>query len=760
VSSKASFLLSRLYSVLPVVSLGLVVALVGCARDRGVHQFEPMPVARISSQSLGPVSPRSVTDLLRDAQNAFEAANSAQEKGDREAALNHYTEMLELLCEANLDPSVFYNLRSEFKRILDDSTQQAKLYEEGHAPEWREGIRISDLVIQFPLSNRVLEEIDEIQNAYPKNFQAGLDRSHRYRNFIQAELAKAGLPDDLMWLAMVESQFTPKIVSRVGASGMWQFMRSTGRRLGLRIDEYVDERFNWEKSTRAATAYLLELYKRFDGEWPLAISAYNMGEGGLERAIAAAGGERDLWKLIEIPSESTRIQLETKKFYPKLIASILVAKDPERFGFTWNPTPPEQTVRVPIKGSYSLTALNNASGFPVGTLKRLNPDLIRGVTPPSGEYSIAVPADGASTVLASLKKLSQIKAETYVARGSGSISHTIKRGETLSTIAEKYHVSQNAIMKANRLKSAHRLIAGRKLTIPGVSTSSSSSAKSDSRSSYSSGQTYTVQKGDTLSEIASKKKVSLADLMKWNKKTKKSRLKIGEKLLLAPLAEIKAASQPTSGEEKIHVVQKGEFPGKIAQMYGVKADDFLKWNNLTANSTIKVGQKLVVRGYREASSKSETETKTAPVSEEQPSVEPTPESAPESGSKVVHVVAKGDCPSIIAEKYGVRTRDLLAWNNLTAKSRINIGDKIVVHTSGTNSPPTTENKPATAEKPVPPTAPETSQDEKITHVVKKGENPTTIAKHHGVKLKDLFEANGWTEAPVLHIGDKVTVIKK
>ncbi|MDQ1256436.1 MAG: rane-bound lytic murein transglycosylase, partial [Candidatus Hydrogenedentes bacterium] len=313
-----------LVGVLAVLSAG------GCKTLTPEQQFEPVPVATVESQELEPAAPPSVVELIRAAQDAFEAGNADQERGENAAALRQYSLMLELLVEADLDPKIFYNLKDQFAAILESTAQQAPLYERmrpPHAGEVAYGSEgISDLTIEFPLADRVLTEIDEIQKLYPKNFQAGLNRSTKYIPHIQAKLAEAGLPQDLVWLVMVESQFTPKIISRAGAGGMWQFMRTTGRRYNLRIDSYVDERFNWCKSTDAAVQFLTDLYEMFD-TWPLAISAYNMGEGGLERAIAANGGERDLWTLLDTPPAAYQIQLETKKFYAKLLASIIVAKN-------------------------------------------------------------------------------------------------------------------------------------------------------------------------------------------------------------------------------------------------------------------------------------------------------------------------------------------------------------------------------------------------------------------------------------------------
>jgi len=242
---------------------------------------------------------------------------------------------------------------------------------------------MGDLNVPGLLPERVIQQIEEIQRAYPKNFLNGLNRSYKYAPYIRQELAKAGLPADLVWLAQVESQFSPKVVSRAGAGGMWQFMKDTARRYDISADEYVDERFHWQKATHAAVQHLADLCTHYDGNWPLAIAAYNMGEGGVDRCIEMNGGERDLWKLVENPPAANRMQDETKNFYAKLLATIIVAKNPERYGFQVTPQDPDEVEWVTVNGCYALADLEQACGLPDGRLRELNPHLVREVTNPS-----------------------------------------------------------------------------------------------------------------------------------------------------------------------------------------------------------------------------------------------------------------------------------------------------------------------------------------------------------------------------------------
>ncbi|MCH7908072.1 MAG: transglycosylase SLT domain-containing protein, partial [Candidatus Hydrogenedentes bacterium] len=445
-----------------IVAGSTALLLYGCATTRSseVIQFDPIPIAEIGTLELEPIEPRSIAELLSAAQHAFDSANEAQEDGDTQRALGQYTLMLELLLESEIDPSIYYALRGEYGKILNTTSLHARAFERDPSLTWSEELAViavrSDLDYPFPLPERVLSEVREIQDRYPEAFEKGLNRSARYLPYIREEFAKAGLPEDLVWLAMVESQFTPRIVSRAGAGGMWQFMRSTGRHYGLRIDGTVDERYDWKLSTQAAIKYLSNLHEMFDGEWPLAISAYNMGEAGLSRAIAANGGERNLWRLIETPPAANRIRRETKKFYPKLLASVIVSKNPRRYGMTKPRLAGEQSAYATVEGSYSLRDIERAIGLPTSTLKQLNPQLLRGITPPGRTSEILVPTNARIQVASVLASLPEYRADT----------HVVQRGETLSKIAKHYHVNTRELMETNNIRSAKRLQIGQRLAIP------------------------------------------------------------------------------------------------------------------------------------------------------------------------------------------------------------------------------------------------------------------------------------------------------
>ncbi len=731
-----------MYALVRFAALALsggVFLLSGCASS-GSHKFEPVPVGKIGSRDIEPVQPRGTEDLLRAANEHFDAANLAQSQNDYEGALRHYTLMLELLIEADLDPTVYYQLRSELARILDKSAVDAESLPRIIPPrEWvNDTLPLaarSELEWPNPLNQRVLDEIAQIQGSYPKSFQRGLDRAPKYLPYIVQEFRKAGLPVDLAWLAMVESQFTPKIDSRADAGGMWQFMRGTGRRYELEIDNYVDERYDWKRSTAAAVRYLTELYEMFDKSWPLAISAYNKGEYGMEKAVAANGGTRNLWQLIESPAPGSELPVETQKFYPKLLASIVVAKNPEQFGFRRDPQPGDNTASIEVSGAVSLAALEKTAGYPRDTLKHLNPQLLRGATPSGRTSRIWVPAGDEVRVASALTEAPKVRQAT----------HVVRRGETPSAIAARYAVDVDELIQTNDIKNANSLRVGQRLEIPGGGTLPEPELEAGSAAAGESvamakaakpSKTYMVRRGDSLSSIAARQSASVSDLQKWNGMGRSTQIHAGQKLRVGPSEG--AADRAPEGEPVIHVVQSGEAPSSIAGKYGVAVDDFLHWNNLSVRSVIRVGQKLKV--YRTAPAPAPGTTEPVQVAEAAPKEQTAQEQASE-----IHVVQRGDTMSTIAKKYGIKTTELLAWNHLDTQSVLHVGQEIALHGDGDAA-----GQAVTLAKAAP-------ENKRIEHTVAKGQNPSTIAQQYGIEVDDLFEWNGWKKGPVLHVGDKVVV---
>jgi len=312
----------------------------------------------------------------------------------------------------------------------------------------------------FPLVYNHLVEgfIQYFQNK--ENFmRAALGRAEKYRPLIMPILRENELPEDLIYLSLIESGVNPHAYSPAGACGPWQLMKSTARRYGLRVDQWVDERRDPEKSTQAAVRYLKDLYNMF-GDWYLALTAYNAGERKVAEAIQKYNST-DLWYLRERPY----LKPESCDFVPKLLAAITIGKQPEEYGFnelSFSETLPPLT-KIHIPYSVPLNTLASLAGISLSDFKKYNPALRSFSTPPDG-YWIKLPESQEEIFIKNFSQQKENLRKSAVA--SPGREHRVKPGETLGTIAQKYHTTINQLIKINGIKNPHSLRPGQILKIP------------------------------------------------------------------------------------------------------------------------------------------------------------------------------------------------------------------------------------------------------------------------------------------------------
>jgi len=332
--------------------------------------------------------------------------------------------------------------------------------------------------------------------------QEAFDRAGRYLPMMRAIFQEQGLPLDLVNLAYIESAFKVHAYSRARAVGIWQFIGGTGRKYGLRIDWWLDERRDPEKATRAAAEYLRDLYGIFDS-WPLAIAAYNSGEGRVGGAIRRQK-TTDFWRL--------RLPQETKLYVPAFMAMTILAKDPARYGFV---PPVEEVVpteALPLSQPLDLRIVAQAAGIPLEDLRILNPELNHLVTPPHApEYSLRVPAGSAAEFEQNFSEIKKTRRVTWQ-------RHLIRPGETLSQIARRYDTSVHVLSDLNRLSSRHLLRVGQSLVVPlmHLALVEENGPAHPLPRSGSGPRTYMVKRGDSLWRIAQAFDVSTDDLRRWN----------------------------------------------------------------------------------------------------------------------------------------------------------------------------------------------------------------------------------------------------
>ncbi|MBI3637507.1 MAG: transglycosylase SLT domain-containing protein [Candidatus Rokubacteria bacterium] len=323
--------------------------------------------------------------------------------------------------------------------------------------------RVSD-VPGFPIvmNPQVQAFLDRFTGSRREVVTLWLSRSGHYLGMIREVLQDHGLPEDLAFVAMIESGYNPLAVSRAGAKGLWQFMAGTARGYGLRVDQWVDERLDPHKSTVAAAAYLRDLYRQY-GSWSLAQAAYNAGEGAVTRAVRRLGTS-DFWTL----ARSAMLRRETKDFVPQIHAATVIGRDPGRYGFELQDHSPTDVDIVSVPPSTNLKSLATAAGVSSEMLKGLNPALVRGVTPPGARYDLRVPFGTRDGVVAALARPG---APVMARRVPGDLAtaangvHVVQPRDTISGIAKAYGVKIDDLLRWNRLTRQDRIRPGDRLHV-------------------------------------------------------------------------------------------------------------------------------------------------------------------------------------------------------------------------------------------------------------------------------------------------------
>jgi membrane-bound lytic murein transglycosylase D len=366
------------------------------------------------------------------------------------------------------------------------------------------------------LNDPVLNCIDLYQGRLKEWFENALARGHKHLPHIQEVFASEGLPRDLAYLAMVESAFRPVAYSRAKAKGVWQFISATGKRYGLQQDWWVDERSDTEKATRAAARYLKELYAMF-GDWNLAMAAYNAGEGKIQRGIDRYK-TNDYWKL----RQTRALRRETKNYVPLILAAVVVAKAPEKYGIEVRAEEAPPFERVPVQGAVDLRVIAECTQSPVEGLQELNPELRRLATPAGRTFDVRVPAGTGVALAECLEALPPEKRVRFR-------THVVGRGQTLATIARTNGVRAKDIAEANGLRVDRRLAMGTELIIPIDPRRASALPRKPSPKPTAPPATlntdtgdgamrvsHKIKRGETLAAIASQYGTTIKSLQQWN----------------------------------------------------------------------------------------------------------------------------------------------------------------------------------------------------------------------------------------------------
>jgi peptidoglycan lytic transglycosylase D len=558
-------------------------------------------------------------------------------------------------------------------------------------------------------------------------------RAEPYLFSIVEQIEYYRMPGEIALLPVVESAFQPNAYSHAHAAGIWQFIPSTGKLYGLRQNWWYDGRRDIHASTQAAIHYLKKLNNDFNGDWLLALAAYNSGEGRVQRAIdrnRRRNKPTDFWSL--------KLPRETRSYVPRLLAVAKLFKNARQYGIALKPIPNRPHFEIVDVGhQIDLALAAELSGVPIDTIYQLNPGYHRWATDPRGPHRLLIPVEKSKRFKQRLAKLSRDDLVRWN-------RHIVDSGETLTRVAQRYGISTSLIRQVNKIPRRGRLHSGKQLMIPvpakalsyytgyrkPAHTRLASSKKrrvasaSRARSKGRSRVVHTVRRGDTLTNIAKRYAVTTSQVRGWNKMGRRSLVRKGEKLAIWTKKSTRstAVASRSQGRKIYHRVRSGDTLSNIARRYAVSLSQIRGWNKMGRRSTVRKGEKLAIW------TKKTPPTKVAASSRSH-------------GRKIYHRVRSGDTLSGIARRYAVSLSQIRGWNKMGRRSTVRKGEKLAIWTN----------------KAKPTTVASRSQRRKIYHTVRSGDTLHRIAKRYSVSMRQVRDWNNMGRRSTVRKGEKLAI---